>query len=65
MRLHEDNALLRVQSGGQPIERQVVDVALDFVRILECRQGMNVNDAINGIVFLLQLPANIIINCAQ
>jgi len=34
MGLDEDDALLRVKPGGQPIEGQVVNIFLDFVSIL-------------------------------
>ncbi len=63
MRLHKNNTFFRVDTGSQPVESDITDVTLNFMRILECCKSMNIDDTVDAIIFFLQF--NIVVYCSQ
>ncbi len=64
--LHEEDALLRIKSGGQPVKDHLTDIGLqvlDAFDALERRQCVNVNDAVDALV--LGLEADIILDSSE
>ncbi len=56
--LNEDDATLRIDAGGQPIQDHVLDIRLDLGRFIggfDGGQGVNIDGAIDTIVLLLEL----------
>ena len=56
--LDKEDGLLRVNAGGQPVQRHFVDVGSDFrhlPRVLNGGQGVDVDDAVDATVILLQI----------
>ena len=54
MRLNEDDTLLRVNAGGQPVEHHFINVFPKGLCVLQSGESMNVHDAIDAIIFILE-----------
>ena len=54
MRLDKEDALLRVETGSQPVKYHFADVSLQFPGVFQRGQGMNINYALDTVIFVLQ-----------
>jgi hypothetical protein len=63
MRLDKEYALMRVKASRQPVKQHLVDIFLQFTGVFQRGQGVNVNYAIDAIVFILKFY--IVLNSPQ
>jgi len=54
MRLNEHDALLGVNAGRQPVKHHFVNIFLKGFCILQSSESMNINHAIDAIIFILK-----------
>src|SRR5689334_9841114 len=54
MALDEHHRLFRTDAGGQPIQRHLRGVVAQVLELLQSRQRVQVYDAINALVIILQ-----------
>ncbi len=63
MRLDEDDRFLRADAGRQPIQRHLIGVLHQILGAFDGGQRMDVDDAVNAIVLILQ--GHVILNRPQ
>jgi hypothetical protein len=53
VRLDEEDALLRIEAGREPVQHHLMGILPEQVGILQRRQGMDVHDAVDAVVVAL------------
>src|SRR5512136_1427369 len=63
MRLNKDDAFLWVNACRQPVKHHFVNIFPKGFRILQSRESMNIHDAIDAVIFILE--GNVILHRSQ
>src|SRR3989304_7423740 len=54
MRLNEDNALLRVNAGRQPVQHHFINILPKGFRAFQSGESMNIHHAVDAVIFILE-----------